>query len=325
MRIRVRHPNGASILDSLTPEQNIAALKEAIANEIGITWQQVEVSGGYPPRKYTNDSDTLEVAGIRNGDALNVKVLDTSAGSQHQQQSVSEQMMNTTTTTSTNPLIQPQLQSTQPIESLVSADTSETVETSGGYLSLRTVPDDNSCLFRSIDTSMSQELRNVIATSIKEDPITYSDVTLGQSQEKYIDWIRRDTSWGGAIEISIFSKHFNIEIASIDIQTGRIDRFGEGSYSERVFIIYSGIHYDALALSPMTDAPADFDQTRFPVTDDSILEAAKKLAEILRQKRKFTDVANFTLKCNQCQKGLVGEKDAQDHAATTGHVHFVEY
>ncbi|KAG2225318.1 hypothetical protein INT45_005562 [Circinella minor] len=325
MRIRVRHPNGASILDSLTPEQNIAALKEAIAKEIGITWQQVEVSGGYPPRKYTNDSDTLEVVGIRNGDALNVKVLDTSAGSQQQQQSVSEQMVNTTTTTSTNPLIQPQLQSTQPIESLVSADTSETVETSGGYLSLRTVPDDNSCLFRSI----------VIATSIKEDPITYSDATLGQSREKYIDWIKRDTSWGGAIEISIFSKHFNIEIASIDIQTGRIDRFGEGSYSERVFIIYSGIHYDALALSPMTDAPADFDQTRFPVTDDSILEAAKKLAEILRQKRKFTDVANFTLKCNQCQKGLVGEKDAQDHAAVcsyfyniwmaTGHVHFVEY
>ena len=42
MRIRVRHPNGASILDSLTPEQTIAALKETIAKEIGITWQQVE-------------------------------------------------------------------------------------------------------------------------------------------------------------------------------------------------------------------------------------------------------------------------------------------
>ncbi|KAI9271912.1 hypothetical protein BDA99DRAFT_433536 [Phascolomyces articulosus] len=267
MRLRVRHPSGASILDSLAPEHTITDLKETIAKEIGgLSWQQVEVSGGYPFRKYTNDSDTLETAGIRNGDALNVRILDTPAFAQQQ------------------PKPQQRSQATK------------VVETSGGYLSLRTVPDDNSCLFRSLgklkyncfyiyvlsrDTSMSDELRSVIAATIKEDPIEYSEATLGQNREKYIDWIQKETSWGGAIEI-----------ASIDVQTGRIDRFD----------------YDALALAPMKDAPPDFDQTRFPVEDDSILEAAKKLAEILRQKRKFTDVANFTLKCNQCQTGLVGEK-----------------
>ena len=37
----------------------------------------------------------------------------------------------------------------------------------------------------------------------------------------------------------------------------------------------------------MADAPADFDQTRFPVTDNSILEAAKKLAEVLRQVKRL--------------------------------------
>ncbi|KAI9489575.1 hypothetical protein BDB00DRAFT_842563 [Zychaea mexicana] len=324
MRLRVRHPNGASTLDSVTPEQTIATLKEIIATEIGVPWQQIEVAGGYPPRKYTNDADTLKVAGIRNGDALNVKVTDAPA-----------QPAPSTSLNQSQQQQQPPQQRTlqQPTESLGSADVGEAVETSGGYLALRTVPDDNSCLFRALgyvlsrDTSMSQELRSVIAATIQEDPVVYSDATLGQSREQYIDWIRKNSSWGGAIEISIFSKHFDIEIDSIDVQTGRIDRFGEGSYSERVLIIYSGIHYDALALAPMADAPADFDQTRFPVDDDhnSLLEAAKKLAGILRQKRKFTDVANFTLKCNQCLQGLVGEKDAREHATATGHTHFVEY
>ncbi|KAI8140786.1 hypothetical protein BJV82DRAFT_658835 [Fennellomyces sp. T-0311] len=296
MRLRVRHPNGATILDTLTPEHTVTNLKEKIAAEINVPWQTIEVAGGYPPRAYTNDSDTLQVAGIHNGDALTVKLIEASA--------------QTKPSDPVNP--QPVQQTSPPV---VSTESGEAVETSGGYLTLRTVPDDNSCLFRALgyvlsrDTSMTQELRSVIAATIRDDPVSYSDVTLGQAREKYIDWIQKSSSWGGAIEISIFSQHFDIEIASIDVQTGRIDRFGEGSYSERVLIIYSGIHYDALALAPTSDSPAEFDQTRFPTDDDSVLNSAKKLADILRQKRKFTDVANFTLKCNQCQKGLVGEKE----------------
>jgi ubiquitin thioesterase OTU1 len=49
------------------------------------------------------------------------------------------------------------------------------------------------------------------------------------------------------------------------------------------------------------------------------------LASKLRQLRKFTDLANFTLKCGICKKGLVGQKDAQAHAIETGHAQFTEY
>jgi ubiquitin thioesterase OTU1 len=42
---------------------------------------------------------------------------------------------------------------------------------------------------------------------------------------KYIDTISKPTSWGGAIELSILAKHYNTEIASVDVETGRIDRF----------------------------------------------------------------------------------------------------
>lgn len=38
-----------------------------------------------------------------------------------------------------------------------------------------------------------------VATAIEQDPIMYSDATLGQERTKYIDWIQKTSSWGGAI------------------------------------------------------------------------------------------------------------------------------
>ncbi len=45
----------------------------------------------------------------------------------------------------------------------------------------------------------------------------------------------------------------------------------------------------------------------------------------LEQAKQFTDTHNFTLRCAVCQKGLRGEKEAQEHAKATGHVNFQEY
>ncbi|KAI7873890.1 OTU-domain-containing protein, partial [Lichtheimia hyalospora FSU 10163] len=315
MKLRIRHPNGASVLDTLSPEQTVQDLRKAIAPIVGIAYDRIQVAGGYPPKPYRNDSDTLEAAGIKNGDALNITIVDTPVDPAPAPAPALESFI---------PPQQP-----APVSS-VSMGNADAVETNGGLLALRTVPDDNSCLFRSLgyvanrDTSITQQLRQAVASAIEQDPIMYSDATLGQERTKYIDWIQKTSSWGGAIELAILSNYLNVEIDSIDVQTGRVDKFGEGNYPERVLIIYSGIHYDAVALTPALDCPEDFDQTRFSSEDESIVNAAKKLADMLRQKRKYTDVANFTLKCNQCMKGLVGEKDARDHAAATGHTHFVE-
>lgn len=43
------------------------------------------------------------------------------------------------------------------------------------------------------------------------------------------------------------------------------------------------VDYDALALTPTADSPPDFDQTRFPVSEGSILDAAKQLVDGLRK------------------------------------------
>lgn len=103
-----------------------------------------------------------------------------------------------------------------------------------------------------------------------------------------------------------------------------------------VLLVYSGIHYDALSFTYLDVVPSltfpppnlEFDQTSFPadpVLSESMLEAASKLVEQLRNEHQYTDAATFTLRCEQCKKALVGEKEASKHAMETGHTDFGEY
>ncbi|KAI9277597.1 hypothetical protein BY458DRAFT_504559 [Sporodiniella umbellata] len=291
MRLRVRHSEGVITLDAIEENQSILELKQRIVQTLGYK-SPIQISGGYPPKTISDDTLTVQTSGLRNGDTLNLKLLDTP--------------------------IQPKLKEGM-------------VQTDHGFLILREMEDDNSCLFRSVgyvlfrDPSMFSQLRQLVADRIQQDPESFPDVVLGQDREKYIEWIQKSTSWGGAIELSILSDHFRVEIDSVDIQTGRIDRFGEGKFNERVLIVYSGIHYDALVLAPTPDSPKEFDQIRFPIKEESVLVAIKELAANLKKNHKYTDVTNFTLRCEQCRAGLKGEKDAQNHAASTGHTRFIEY
>lgn len=43
MKLRIRHPNGASVLDSLSPEQTVQDLRKAIAPIVGnIPYQRIQ-------------------------------------------------------------------------------------------------------------------------------------------------------------------------------------------------------------------------------------------------------------------------------------------
>jgi ubiquitin thioesterase OTU1 len=83
----------------------------------------------------------------------------------------------------------------------------------------------------------------------------------------YISKILTPSTWGGAIELGILASHYQTEIASVDVETGRIDQFAPSGIDvpeNRCLVIYSGIHYDAATLAPMADAPSDWHQTVFP-------------------------------------------------------------
>lgn len=99
----------------------------------------------------------------------------------------------------------------------------------------------------------------MVADTIEADPETWSDPILGcvpvsippnahsprlrsQSRESYVSAILGPNTWGGAIELSIFAANAKTEICSIDVQSGRVDWFGQGKgYDTRVILIYSGI------------------------------------------------------------------------------------
>ena len=155
--------------------------------------------------------------------------------------------------------------------------------------------DDNSCLFRSIGyciarkTEESDSLRDIIVQNILADPTTYSEAMLDKKPLEYCEWILKPTSWWGAIELHIFAHHFGVgscmfqlEICSVDIQTQRIDIFGQAQeYPQRILVLYSGIHYDVIAFTPIPDAPLEYDQTIFDWNDKDILLLAKGLAKLM--------------------------------------------
>jgi len=200
----------------------------------------------------------------------------------------------------------------------------------GGTLVLRIMPDDNSCLFRAISSAVMSdldavtELRSIVAETIQADPDTFSKAVLdNKSPDSYCRWIRSQDSWGGQVELVILSQHFGVEICSIDVQSLRVDRYNEGA-STRCFVVYSGIHYDTIALSlPGMLPEEDVKQFEAPIKDE-VLPKAMDLCRKLQERHYFTDTSGFQIKCNDCGARLVGERGATEHAASTGHYNFGE-
>ncbi|MCJ1338514.1 ubiquitin-specific protease otu1 [Bachmanniomyces sp. S44760] len=209
------------------------------------------------------------------------------------------------------------------------------IPTHAATMLLRIMPDDNSCLFRAFGSAFfgemdnMTELRSIIAQSVQADPDKYSSVVLEKAPDDYCRWIQTEDAWGGAIELDILSKHFDLEISSVDVQTLRVDRFNEGSPT-RCILVYSGIHYDVIALSPSDHpythayAPPDFDTKVFDTADQEVLDMAVELCRVLQGQHYFTDTAKFRIKCNVCGTMCTGEKGATEHAQMTGHYDFGE-
>ncbi|KAJ2582535.1 ubiquitin-specific protease otu1 [Coemansia sp. RSA 1836] len=203
-----------------------------------------------------------------------------------------------------------------------------------GYLVRRTVPSDNSCLFRALGRALGQSsltperLRELVCHGILSNPELYNEAVLERSAAEYCHWISQSTSWGGGIEMAILSATFGVEICSIDIQTLRVDRFSEGNYARRVILLYSGTHYDYVAFASSANAPRDFDQTEFGVVsgvdDDAVLAAAVELAAALRSRNGHLAASSVRVQCNECSLVVHGESEARAHATATGHARFVQ-
>jgi ubiquitin thioesterase OTU1 len=97
--------------------------------------------------------------------------------------------------------------------------------------------------------------------------------------ENYTRWIFDKDTWGGAIELSILSDYYKVEIVAFDTQSMREDHYGENKdYSTRVLVMYTGNHYDALALAEHGGAPESHDQVLFNSRDENVMKKAREFA-----------------------------------------------
>lgn len=331
MRIRVRGPEGQSTID-LPDTATVGELLSQISRLTSI--ERPEIKYGYPPK-------ALSLDGFEPSAALS----DAQVLVDGEQLTVSEKFVEPVeggykvVDEASNAAATPNKPHTKPLSLSRKAPTTEPPElplpSHASVLLLRIMPDDNSCLFRAFGSAFFGlmdnmiELRSIIAQTIQANPTTYPAVVLEKAPDTYCRWIQTEAAWGGAIELDILSKHFDVEICSIDVQTLRADRFNEGR-PKRCILVYSGIHYDTIALSPADPpydhslAPPDFDTKIFDTTDEAVLQKAIELCRILQARHYFTDTSKFSIRCNICMKTFIGERGATDHANDTGHYDFGE-
>ncbi|KEF62861.1 uncharacterized protein A1O9_00834 [Exophiala aquamarina CBS 119918] len=348
MRIRIRDPTGKSSIISLGNSATIETLREAITTETSLT--SFEIKYGFPPKtldlnQYPPASILSELDVKLNGEQLIVNNISPSASQQkseaaRQPTSPKEKHGSSQSpSTAAQPKSKPKPQ--QPAAAPLSLSRKKNpamddppevfMPEVGGTLVLRIMPDDNSCLFRAVASAAISELdavtelRSVIAQTIHHNPEKYSKAILDDKEpEAYCRWIQTEDAWGGQIELDILSQHFDIEICSIDVQTLRVDRYNEQA-SRRCFVVYSGIHYDTIALSPFENPVPEQDIKQFPAPlSDEILQSAVTLCERLQARHYYTDTAGFQLRCNDCGATCIGEAGATKHAERTGHYNFGE-
>ncbi|KAH8402888.1 hypothetical protein KR222_009143 [Zaprionus bogoriensis] len=340
--VKLKSKKGQFIINDLNENTTLAELKTRISQVTQIKESQLYVLVGYPPRPLDlteQQQRNLHSAGVNSGDTLIVE-----------EKAVP---MARSTSTEDDEALARRLQAEEDAQHLrqvtssSNADVSNTDNASlsvsvsappeagpngdfNGILLKKVVPADNSCLFTSVrfvlngkvDNEGSEMMRHIIAQEVAADPQQYNDAVLGKSNAEYCAWIQKADSWGGAIEVSILSNYYGIEIDVVDIQNAIINRFGEDkNFGLRVFLLFDGIHYDPLYMeTSQSAAPA----TIFPVEEEGVYRQAEQLANEAKSSRQFTNVDKFNLRCLQCDLMLVGQAQAQQHAKATGHANFGE-
>jgi hypothetical protein len=87
-----------------------------------------------------------------------------------------------------------------------------------------------------------------------------------------------------------FCRHYQTQIAAYDIRTKRCDTYGNGDdYTQQCFLVYDGLHYDALAVAAFDGAPEEVDCTLVGV-DDADLPQVRWLLQML-----CFEIKNFPL------------------------------
>eukprot|EP01080_Neovahlkampfia_damariscottae_P003374 gene3374-5921_t len=279
MKIRVRPPTGQPFVLELKDETTFEELGEMVKAKTDM--KSVDLLSGFPPKQITgNPKDSVKNLGIKNGDQITVK---TGSGVQKGKMD--------------GPYVPPRydffaiflINFFYSVFYLI-----KKLKTSQGdkmgSLERRKMEGDNSCLFHAVayialdKQDSGYELRELAAQIILLDTKTYNEGYLGEKPYAYAQHITNLNVFGGGIELQIFSDYFKIEICSFDLQTCREDHFGlNKGYSRKGFLLYTGDHYDVLALAKSGSSHKKDDQVLFNSSDETVMKKARAFIKDLNQ------------------------------------------
>eukprot|EP00457_Paulinella_chromatophora_P005477 gb/GEZN01005494.1/.p1 GENE.gb/GEZN01005494.1/~~gb/GEZN01005494.1/.p1 ORF type:complete len:378 (-),score=101.72 gb/GEZN01005494.1/:530-1663(-) len=349
LKLRVRAPTGQTWNLQLLSTDTILKLKQTIQEKSLMPVARQKLLSGYPPSPLLGDlSLSLESTNLRTGETLLLQEATEPAATSSSPLSTHSSSSTVCITSSSSPVAPARPLSSSSSSSSSSPSPSPAMSASaagapskgaeissrGKQILRRVIPDDNSCLFNAVgyvldrgNTQMSSFLRQVVASVVLLEHAKFEGGLLegGRSPEAYAQYIMDPQKWGGAVELQILADYYNAEIAAADIQSKNLYIYGQGKgYMKRVYLAYSGIHYDALVTSPNPQDDSK-DRTIFLPDDTQTEQAVRQFARESHEKKMFTNVQRFALRCEDCGQGLVGSGEAAQHAKQTGHRSFSEY
>lgn len=278
---------------------------------------------GFPPKKIDAPDASKTTEHIKSGDAIVVQTGEAAQAVSAQSRAPAPAAAPPSTAPSADPVA-----AGAPDPVALELARRSSIAAQGNFV-MRVVPDDNSCLFRSVNGIMGRQhdsaspLRLAVANAVRADTVTYNEAVLGRSSAEYCSWIMTDNAWGGPIELAILADHLKVELGAFDIRTMRLDRYGQGrAYPQIGFLVYDGLHYNFLALA--LEGAGGLDITQFDAKDIYAQECARRLAAIQHAGKQYTVTASFKLKCDICGTKVRGEADALKHGKATGHSSFSE-
>lgn len=195
----------------------------------------------------------------------------------------------------------------------------------------RFVDSDNSCLFSSIgylidnknfSESTKYQYRQLLVNYLEDNNLEAGMLEI--PKEDYIENIQNPSTWGGAIELKLFSDMLQIEIASIDVQSNRVDIFGQDkNYPQRIYVLYNGVHYDPLVMAYTEDSNDDI--TSFASDDNETLISLQEYVKVFKDVGDFVDLANMnSFECDTCKTLFENQEQAYNHANNFQHWNFNE-
>ena len=199
----------------------------------------------------------------------------------------------------------------------------------------RHVAADNNCLFTTcayLCEGLASELdlraaaRRLRATCAQmvladPDPSTRALMLGHETVESYGAWIRVESHWGGEPEVLMLAEHYDVEIVLTSCETCRSTTYSAGEPTSRIFILYTGQHYDPLVGFGSDGSQQEVRKFSRDVGFDSLaaraVEIAKEHNAEMERRRKEKRVKR--LKCGGC--GAI----VADNAAFQAHCEEVEH